>query len=374
MEFLAEDRRTLEEFLPGFDEEIASIPLAAMEARESRVIELFREAGGAGLVIPRDFKGHGASPSAAIRVQRAIGSRSPSLAVATTMHHFSAASLIELQKAESGFEWLLLQAIAEQGRLLASGFAEGVHGQGVFSPTMRARRVDGRFLVSGTKKPCSLSRSMDVLTASVALATEAPGGEAEFAVALVPAGSPGLEVSDFWGSSVLAGAQSDAVTLSDVPVDPDLVVGVDNADAVQTASFLWFELLITASYIGMASALVERALAAERGDPALRIAMAADLESAMASLAAVAHRMEQGDRSESLLVQALLHRYAAQDAIGRSVTSAVEQLGGMAFIGGEDVSYFASASRALAFHPPQRQGAGSRAVLAALAGAPLKID
>jgi alkylation response protein AidB-like acyl-CoA dehydrogenase len=374
LEFLVEDRRTLEEFLPGFDAQIASIPLAEMEARDSSVIELFRGAGGAGLVIPRDLKGHGASPSAAIRVQRAIGSRSPSLAVATTMHHFSTATLIELHRAESGFEWMLLQAIAEQGRLLASGFAEGVHGQGVFSPTMRARRVDGQFLVSGTKKPCSLSRSMDVLTASVAVAGEAPDMEPEFAIALVPAGAPGLEISDFWGSSVLAGAQSEAVTLSDVPVDPDLVVVVDGADAMQTASFLWFELLITASYIGMASALVERVVVAGRGDPAPRTAMVADLESAMASLAAVAHRMEQGDRGESLLVQLLLHRYAAQDAIGRSVTLAVEQLGGMAFIGGEEVSYFASASRALAFHPPQRRRTGSQAILAALAGAPLKID
>lgn len=374
MEFLADDRRALEDFLPGFDAQIASIPLAKLEARDSHIVELFRDAGGAGLVVPKDFKGHGASPSAAIRVQRAIGSRSPSLAVATTMHHFSTASLIELQSSQSGFEWLLLQAIAEQGRLLASGFAEGVHGRGVFSPTMRARRVDGKFLVSGTKRPCSLSRSMDVLTASVAIAGEAPDAESEFAIALVPAGAPGLEVSNFWGSSVLAGAQSEAVTLSDVPVDPDLVVAVDNADAVQTASFLWFELLITASYIGMASSLVDRAIAAECGDPTLRAAMVADLESAMASLSAVANRMEQGERSESLLVQALLHRYAAQDAISRSVTSAVEQLGGMAFIGGEDVSYFASASRALAFHPPQRQRAGSLAILATLAGAPLKID
>ncbi|HWA55173.1 MAG TPA: acyl-CoA dehydrogenase family protein [Solirubrobacterales bacterium] len=374
MEFLAEDRSTLEEFLPGFDARLASISLAEMEGRESRVVELFREAGGAGLVVPRDFKGHGASPSAAIRVQRAIGARSPSLAVATTMHHFSTASLIELQRVEGGFEWLMLQAIAEQGRLLASGFAEGVRGQGVFSPAMRARRVDGKFLVSGRKKPCSLSRSMDVLTASVAVIGEAPGATPEFAVALVPAGSPGLEVSDFWGSPILAGAQSEAVTLSDVSVEPELVIGVENTDAVQTASFLWFELLITASYLGMASALAERAIVAERGDPAARATMAAGLEAAMASLAAVAHRMERGDRGESLLVQALLHRYAAQDAINRSVAAAVEQLGGLAFIGGEEVAYFASASRALAFHPPQRQGPGSRAVLAALAGGPLEIS
>jgi alkylation response protein AidB-like acyl-CoA dehydrogenase len=373
LEFLVEDRRTLEEFLPGFDAQVASIPLREMESPGNPAIELFRSMGGPGLVVPRDLKGHGASPSAAIRVQRAIGSRSPSLAVATTMHHFSTATLVELQRSGGGFEWMLLQAIAEQGRLLASGFAEGVHGQGVFSPAMRARRVDGKVLVSGTKKPCSLSRSMDMLTASVAVANGAGDAEPEFAVALVPAGAPGLEVSEFWGTSVLAGAQSEAVTLSDVPVDPNLVVAVESANAVQVAGLLWFELLITASYLGMASTLVERVIVAERGDPALRAAMVADLESAMASLAAVAHRMEDGDRGESLLLRALLHRYAAQDAIGRSVTAAVEQLGGMAFIGGEEISYFASASRALAFHPPQRHGTGSRAILAALAGAPLKV-
>jgi alkylation response protein AidB-like acyl-CoA dehydrogenase len=373
LKFLAEDRRTLEAFLPGFDAQIASIPLADKEARDSTIIELFRSAGGAGLLVPEELGGHGASPAAAIRLQRAIASRSPSLAVATTMHHFSTATLIELHRAEGGLEWMLVQAIAEQGRLLASGFAEGAHGQGVFSPAMRARRVDGMFLVSGTKKPCSLSRSMDVLTASVMVSGEAPDERPEFAVALVPAGSPGLEVADFWGSSVLAGAQSEAVTLIDVPVEPNLVVAVKSGDAVQTAGFLWFELMITASYVGMASALVERVLASKDGDPLLRTTMVADLESAMASLAAVAFRMEQGDRSDSLLFQALLHRYAAQDAIGRSVTSAVEQLGGMAFIGGEEVSYFASASRALAFHPPQRQRTGSQAISAALAGAPLRI-
>ena len=48
----------------------------------------------------------------AIHIQRAIGSRSPSLAVATTMHHFSVASLVELTATSNGFEWAMLDAIA----------------------------------------------------------------------------------------------------------------------------------------------------------------------------------------------------------------------------------------------------------------------
>ena len=373
MDFLADDRRALEQFLPGLDEELASVPLTTLEARESPAVELFREAGGPGLVVPKDLSGHGAPASAAIRVQRAIGARAPSLAVASTMHHFSVASLIELQRVEQGLEWLLLQAIAEQHRLLASGFAEGVHSQGVFSPTMKARRVDGKIVVSGSKKPCSLARSMDVFTASVAL-FEDGDEEPKFAVALIPADTPGVEVSNFWGSSILAGAQSDAVTLTDVPVDPQLVLRMDNTKGVQTASFLWFELLITASYIGMASALVERMLTAGGSDAAASAAIVADIESAMSSLVPIAQCLDATDsRSDRLLVQALLCRYSAQDAISRSVTAAVEQLGGRSFIRDDEVSYFASASRALAFHPPQRVRA-SQAILDALNGAPLKIE
>jgi alkylation response protein AidB-like acyl-CoA dehydrogenase len=373
LEFLTEDRQILDEFLPGLDEQLTTLSLAELESRDSPAVELFRDAGGPGLVVPTDLKGHGASASQSIRVQRAIGSRSPSLAVATTMHHFSTASLVELLRVEDGLEWMLLQAIAEQRRLLASGFAEGVHGNGVFSPTMQARRVNGKVLVNGSKKPCSLSRSMDVLTASIALTTDGTSDEPEFAIALIPANAPGVEVSEFWGTSILGGAQSDAVTLTDVSVDPDLVLAVDTTTSVQTASFLWFELLISASYLGMASALVERVLTAGKGDATARAAMAADIESALASLCADAQRMQEGERSERLLAQALLHRYAAQEAINRSVSAAVEQLGGMAFIRGDEVSYFASASRALAFHPPQRQRA-AQAILDTLQGMPLKID
>lgn len=374
MDFLAEDRQTLNRFLPGLDEQLASVPLTTLEARDSPAIELFRDAGGPGLVIPKELNGHGASASTAIRIQRAIGSRSPSLAVASTMHHFSVASLIELQRVEQRLAWMLLQAIAEQRRLLASGFAEGVHGQGVFSPAMQARRVGGRILINGSKKPCSLSRSMDVFTASVALFTDGAGGRPTFAVALIPANTPGISVSDFWGSSILAGAQSDAVTLTDVSLDPDLVLPMDSTTSVQTTSFLWFELLITASYLGMASALVERMLAADKSEATAQTTIVADLESAMSSVMAVAQSIDAKDNiGDRLLVHALLCRYAAQDAITRSVASTVELLGGRSFIRDDEVSYFASASRALAFHPPQRTRA-SQAILDALEGAPLKID
>lgn len=373
-----EERRVLDMLLPGLDKELANAPLELLESRESPAIDVFREAGGPGLLVPQELRGVGASPCIAVRVQRAIGARSPSLAVATTMHHFSVATLVEFSQREQGLEWMLLQGIAERGLLLASGFAEGTHGQGVFRPTMRGRRSDGGVLLSGSKRPCSLARSMDILTASVVIESDHPDRPDEFAIALVSADLPGIEVAPFWTTPLLAGAQSDAVTLRDVRVEDELLVAMGNVqepefDAIQVAGFLWFELLITASYLGMASSLVERLITARRGDPGTRIAVAGELEISMAALEGIARQVgDDAVDQTDLLSKALLCRYATQDAINRATASAVEQLGGMAFIGSGDIGYLSAASKALAFHPPGRASAAA-AVDAALVGVPLKI-
>jgi alkylation response protein AidB-like acyl-CoA dehydrogenase len=359
VEFLARERATLDRFLPGLDVKLAAMPLAQLESPETQGIVAFREAGGVGLLIPEEHRGLGAGPIEGIHIQRAIASRSPSLAVATTMHHFSSATMLELWNIEHGLEWMLLQAIGEGKLMLASGFAEGVCGQGVLTPTMRGRRENGKVIVNGVKKPCSLSRSMDLLTTSVMVTSEDSQAVDEFAVALIPAAAPGLVVSPFWGTSVLAGAESDAVTLTDVQVESDLLVSMTRANTselhqIETAGFLWFALLITASYLGMASALVEMVLRERRTGAGLRLGVAMELEATMASLEGIASRLAAGETSSDLLTTALLCRYAGQDAINRAVASAVEQLGGMAFIQDDEVSYFASTSRALAFHPPAR--------------------
>ena len=102
------------------------------------------------------------------------------------MHHFSVASLVELTANGEGFEWAMLTAIAEQSWLLSSGFAEGRPGQHILSPGMRAVATDGGLKVNGVKKPCSLTWSMDLMSASVAVA-DPDGGPDRMAVVLIPA-------------------------------------------------------------------------------------------------------------------------------------------------------------------------------------------
>ncbi|WP_236791064.1 acyl-CoA dehydrogenase family protein [Amycolatopsis sp. GM8] len=351
--FLHRERQTLDELLPGLDERLAGLPLSTLEGRESPGPELFREHGGPGLLVPREHAGLGVDPLRAVRVQRAIGARSPSLAVATTMHHFSIASLVETSEHSAGFEWMLLEAIARSGLLVASGFAEGRTGQAILAPTMRAQERDGRIVLNGSKRPCSLARSMDLLTASVALA------DGRLAIALIPKDTPGLTVKPFWDSFVLAGAQSDEVVLDDVEVPPDLVVRTEATaarplDDLQTTGFLWFELLMSAAYLGAASALVERVLATPKADASVRAGVLVEVEGAMAAVEGVARGMSAELRGEAAFAQALVCRYATQDAIGRAAGRCVEALGGMAYLGSGDVAYLASAAAALAFHPPAR--------------------
>ncbi len=206
MRSLDDARDVCEKYHPGICKVLADIPLLEREAPGGPVITQFRAHGGPGLVVPAQYGGSGASALDAVRVMRALSSYSPSLGAAVTMHHFTAAMLFSLAATAerlTAAQLELLSQIAPRNLLVASGWAEGKPNRNILLPTVAARPADGGYLVTGGKKPCSLSGSMDLLTASVALAAD---GETTLAVLLLPAGSPGISVHPFWSSWVLAGA------------------------------------------------------------------------------------------------------------------------------------------------------------------------
>lgn len=329
-----------------------------MERPGNPAIPLFRELDGPALLIPREHGGKGATPLQAIHVQAAIANRSPSLAIATTMHHFSVATLVEMVQRQvgSGLEWMLLEGIAKSRLYVASGFAEGRSGVGILSSSMKVERTAEGLIINGSKKPCSLSSSMNLLTAS--LVVEKDDGEPQLAVATIPAETPGIQRRPFWNSPILAGAESDEIVLENVSVPAMLVSYIGSSkqlDLIQSRGFLWFELLITASYLGITTSLVERCLKDRKGSPADRVALVMELEASMASLEGIATSMvDDATGEDQLLARALFVRYATQAAVERASARSVELLGGMAFINSPEVSYLYSAARGLAFHPPSR--------------------
>ncbi|WP_217208176.1 acyl-CoA dehydrogenase family protein [Streptomyces sp. AC550_RSS872] len=353
-------RSVCERFHPGLLKELEQIPYADRERPGSPVIDLFRIHGGVGLLIPEEYGGHGAGALDALRVQLALGAVSPSLVAAVSMHHFTAAMLYSLAVKAGRLteaQTALLHRIVPDQQVMASGWAEGRTAQNILKPAVTARPVRDGFLLTGAKKPCSLSRSMSLLTASVAIHGE--DGESELALALVPADAPGLSVHPFWGSELLAGAESDEVRLEDVFVPAGMVVraGADDPhrlDDLQSAGFVWFEMLICAGYAGGALALVEQVLERERGSVAERACLAVDMDSAVALLEGVARATGPEPGDEESVARVLVARYAVQNALPDIASRALELLGGLEFIRDSAAAQAAAALRALAFHPPSR--------------------
>jgi alkylation response protein AidB-like acyl-CoA dehydrogenase len=349
---MVRERETLEKYIPGLLAYLDEAPLAQLEARDSNAVDKFREFGGTGLVVPAELGGLGAPAIDAVRAQRAIGSRSPSLGAGTTMHHLSLASLTEFARGATEDDRALIKGLVEQKAIVASGFSEGVTGGSVFIPTMTAVKKGDNHIVNGSKKPCSLARSMDLLTCSV----EIDSGDR--AVALIPASLPGISVKPFWTTDILAGAQSEEVVLDDVEVPASLVLPNkdDDPDGVhEMTGYLWFGMLISANYIGAATSLLERMIEQDKGDHEGYVRAAAELETSMAAIENVARAFDEGERGQDISVRLLFNRIAIRDALVRSSSAAIESLGGIGFIKSPEIAYVAAALHAFAFHPPSRR-------------------
>ena len=355
MSILTHERQILNALVPGLDATLAGEDLQSLEQPSGVALRHFREAHGPALLIPKACGGIGASALEAVWAQCALAARSPSLGVATTMHHFSVATLVQYSLFDASGE-ALLSAIAGDRLLVASGFAEGRPGATILEAQMTARWNGEGYTVDGSKKPCSLSRSMQILSAGVTIVRK--GKPDRRGVAILLAGTPGIERKPFWNTPILAGAESDELVVRDVKVSADQVIeSGDDAQLglVELGGFCWFTLLISATYLGIAGALIERALGVEHATPESRVALSIEMEGAMSALEGLSARIERGPMTPALLRQAASVRYAIQAAIERATDRAVEMLGGLAFIRSPDVSYLLACSRALAFHPPQRR-------------------
>ncbi|WP_414573767.1 hypothetical protein [Nostoc sp. CCY 9925] len=125
-------------------------------------------------------------------------------------------------------------------------------------------------------------------------------------------------------------------------------------NSVQSQTFIWFELFISAAYLGIASALVERVLKDGKGIPSERVLLATEVEGAMAALEGLAYSIMNGEKDDKTVAKSLFVRYLVQRAIACVTTQAVEILGGMSFVKSSEVAYLLASVHALAFHPPSR--------------------
>ncbi|MEU2658949.1 acyl-CoA dehydrogenase family protein [Streptomyces sp. NPDC007325] len=360
MRLLSTERALLDQVLPGFDARLAEWGTAAAEDPRTGAVDAFRAAGGGNLLIPAALGGAGLGCRDGVRLQRAVGSRAPSLAVASTMHHYKVAWLARCGGPAAG---AVLRRIAAERHLVASCGAEGTVGKNVFTPGIDVVAAPGGLLVSGTKQPCSLTRSLGLM--SLSAAGPAGGPYAGQLLMLMLPVTEGVERRPFWGNRVLRATETDALVLDRAFVPDEMIVPLGDPAAspwLFTSNLLWFQLLITAAYLGIATGHVERLFTGERGAPGDRVAALAPLETVAAALDALAADLDAaGDEGaapagdpggDDALGRALLVRYTAQRAIAEATDRALEIEGGMPFVSGGPGSELLLASRALTFHPP----------------------
>ena len=343
----------LEHYLPDAANELARHPLDVLEARGNPGIGIFKAAGGAGMLVPAEYGGGGATAREAVQIQYALGTLAPSTAVALTMHQFTVATLVEMMRETGGLEALVLESIATQNLLVSSAFAEGKPGGNVLDPTMTLEADGPNYRMNGVKKPCSLTTSMDMITASVKM----PDPSDQFAVALLGASDDGVRTERYWNSPVLGGAETEALVFDNVTITDaalSYVAPSSELDRVQVRGYVWFQLCIAAAYVGIAGGLVQ-ALPEERSDAASLVTMAAELGAALAMLDSIGARLDSGEGEPDLLADSLTVRYSVERAIQRGTDLTVELLGVERLSQQPELGLLLSASRALSYHPPSRR-------------------
>lgn len=355
---------TAENRLPGLVGALRARGLMTLEQGEpADLCALARTHRAAGLIIPEALGGTGASPAETVDILRAVGALCPSLAVMLTMHYHTIATMVQLGAIPTAEE--LLQGVAHHQWLVASAFAEGKPGSAIFNASVKVSPVEGGYVLNGTKKPCSMSHDMDVIAVGVAR-VEQDGSTTDGFAMVINEGSP-IAREAFWNTRILRASDSNALVFKDVFVPHERMLMPDAADDIEAAmlaqraalaGLCWFQLMVGATYLGVASALVERLLAKRKSEDFALAQLAIELEGAHQALIGSARELEALERAdEAVYSRALCVRFLVQGAIERATNLAVELLGGMAFIASDEVSYLLSASRAICFHPISRTAA-----------------
>lgn len=353
--FVTDARARLDGVAGGLYAALAATPAMEYEQEAGTVFALLKETRATAMLVPSACGGRGVSAADAVRFQVALGSLAPSAAIATTMHHYKIAALGRV--ADSGDEraHTILEDIARGAKLVASGGAESTPGRDLRSLGSRAVRDSGGYRVTGLKRPCSLSISMDVMSLMVEL--RAPDGSPEgYAQVFADARSEGLEREPFWRSPVFLAAESHAVRLSEVRVSRDQVFPLrgETGRRFATDCYSWFQLLISASYLGIACCLAEAAPRERRAGSRRWAEAAATIRQLESSLLDAARAVDSGAPDEERLNLAVRARDRVEDEIGRVGAQLLRAAGGGSFARTGFYSTLTGALNAIAFHPPQR--------------------
>jgi alkylation response protein AidB-like acyl-CoA dehydrogenase len=320
--------------------------------------------------VPKKFGGLGATLSECCATQRRLGAADPGLAIAGTMHLGSVGVWAEHYSRQPDMTWVFMEAVATKGLIVASAVAEPSLGGSVTRSTLRAKRVDNGWEVSGRKTPLSFASYADLI--SLQMQSEATADvPSEVLVALVPRDMPGISTKLTWDTMGMRGSGSDTLMLNEcVILDPLIVYrgppGAAESDDI-VSGIIWFCLVLTATYFGVAESALRATrgllngmriehLAANRAQlPTFQnaigeqVASLLTLELACAGLAA---RFEARTSPQQLLAPALALKQHAIRVIPEILSRLSEACGGAAYGRSSPLERLWRDAQAIRFHPP----------------------
>jgi alkylation response protein AidB-like acyl-CoA dehydrogenase len=352
--------------MPSLVKELSASGMMDLEDSGGEVLAgLFREHGAPAFLVPRALGGGGGSLPEIAQLLRWIGARCPSLSIMMTMHHHSVAAFARGNIPLPGSH-PFLRRVAGERALVASAFSEGRPGADILDSTVRCTRLEGGagFRIAGVKKPCSMAHHADFVVVGVSV--DLAEGEKSRGIALVDRALGGVGASPFWPADILASSDSHCLTFDGVIVPEDCVLAARESGRAANRERLvvahaeislscLFQVMVSASYLGMASRLCEVVLQRRRGTPGQRVEILSQLETAAMSIYGLAQRVEDGDFSGYLLAQSMLVAHNAGAQIERAVAASARILGGNGYLASREAQYLVLASRCLHFHPPSDQ-------------------
>ena len=218
--------------------------------------EDLRRHGLLGLTVPREYGGLGADSLTYSLVLHEISKGCAATGLTFNMHSAILAFLDQLATPDQKARYF--REAAGEGKVFASITSEpGSSFRDKFSVGTGIKRLDGRYVINGTKHFCSLSTGADYYFTWGVLEEAADIREGLLTL-LVPRDTPGITIEETWDTLGMRGTASHTMHYRDCAVPISQVVGEPGAILGKDMS-IW-SLGYTAVYLGIAEAAYDFAV------------------------------------------------------------------------------------------------------------------
>lgn len=182
------------------------------------------EARLTGLNVPVELGGHGQGLAGLVAVSEILARENPSLALCFAMHCVGTACIAAKATERQRQEYLV--PIAEGRHITTLALSEPGSGSHFYFPETRLTRVEGGYQLNGTKSFITNGGHADsYVVSTVAHPSEERGESGTFSMALVDAGSSGMEWAEPWAGFGMRSNSSRSVEMRDVPMESWKLLG-----------------------------------------------------------------------------------------------------------------------------------------------------